>query len=96
MQKRISELEKENEDLVEKLKIKDSLEFENNAYWITKEDKKEGPFCTCCWDDDKKTIRMQPNNHPAYYSCPKCENKSVKIYPERSCPPVKQFKPTHY
>jgi predicted nucleic-acid-binding Zn-ribbon protein len=26
---------------------------------------------------------MQPCGSPAYYNCPKCENKNVEIYPEK-------------
>ena len=40
MQKRISDLETENKELKEKLKIQESLVFENNAYWIKKDGKK--------------------------------------------------------
>ena len=79
MQNRILTLETENKELVESLKIQESLVFENNAYWIEKDSKKDGPYCSCCWDDHKKTIRMQPCGNPAFYSCPKCANKSVKV-----------------
>jgi hypothetical protein len=83
MQKRISDLESDNKSLKEKLEIKDSLIFDRNAYWIEKNSKKDGPFCSCCWDDNRKTVRMQPCGNPAFYSCPKCTNKTVKIYPEQ-------------
>jgi hypothetical protein len=83
MQKRITDLESDNGDLREKLEIKESLVFEKNAYWIVRDSKKDGPYCSCCWDDNKKTIRMQPCGNPAFCSCPKCDNKNVKIYPER-------------
>jgi Zn finger protein HypA/HybF involved in hydrogenase expression len=83
MQNKIFILETENKDLKESLKIQKSLTFENNAYWINLDGKKDGPYCSCCWDDDKKTIRMQPCGSPAYYNCPKCENKNVEIYPEK-------------
>ena len=86
-QKKISDLESENKELKEKLKITGSLKYENNAYWAVQDDKKDGPFCSCCWDNDKKTIRMQPCGNPAYFSCPKCKNQSVKIYSERDNPP---------
>ena len=83
MQKKISDLENENKELKEKLEIKDLLIFEKNSYWIEKEGKKDGPYCSCCWDDGKKTIRMQPCGNPAFYDCPKCSNKAVKVYPEK-------------
>lgn len=83
MQKHVVDLEVENKGLKDKLEIQRSLIFENNAYWINKDGKKDGPYCSCCWDDDRKVIRMQPSHNPAYFSCPKCKNKNVKIYPER-------------
>lgn len=82
-QKKISDLEQDNKNLINKLETKGVLFFENNAYWINENDKKDGPYCSCCWDDNKKTIRMQPCGSQAYYSCPKCENKNVEIYPEK-------------
>lgn len=84
MQKSIADLSTENAGLKEKLKTQESLVFENNAYWIENEKKKDGPYCSCCWDDDRKTIRMQPCGNPVYFDCPKCENKSVKIYHDKN------------
>ncbi len=96
MQKRISDLELDNKDLKDKLQTKDSLTFENNAYWINKDGKKDGPFCSCCWDDHNKTIRVQPAGNPAFCTCPKCKN-TVKVYPDRDNPPhASQFRPTSY
>jgi hypothetical protein len=83
MQKKISDLELNNKSLIDKLKIKNSLIYENNSYWIKQDSNTDGPFCSCCWDDKNKTIRMQPCNNPAYYDCPKCQNKSILIYPEK-------------
>jgi hypothetical protein len=83
-QKRISDLETENKELNEKLELKGKVNFERNAYWIVESGQEDdGPFCSCCWDDEKKVIRMLPCSNPAFYDCPKCENKSVEIYPER-------------
>lgn len=83
LQNQLLFLEAENKQLKEKLQIKESLIFENNAYWIEKGDGKEGPYCSCCWDNDEKTIRMQPAPDPAYFDCPKCKNKNIVIYPEK-------------
>lgn len=83
MQKKIFDLEIENRSLKEKLETRDSLVYEKNSYWVQIEDIKDGPFCSCCWDDNKKTVRMQPCGNPAYFDCPKCQNKSVLVYPEK-------------
>jgi hypothetical protein len=84
IQKRLFTLENENRQLKEKLEIKGSLFFENNAYWTKEGDNKNGPYCSCCWDNDKKVIHMQPCGNPAYFDCPKCRNHSVQIYPDKS------------
>lgn len=73
MQKTIFDLEEELKHLKEELKLKDSLIFENNFYWTNNEGKKDGPFCSCCWDSDKKTVRVLPLNQ-SYSECPKCKN----------------------
>jgi len=76
MQKRIDELETENKKLKEKLETKESLHFENGAYWITKEDStKDGPFCSRCWDVEKNTVRLKPGINPAFHSCPECKGQ---------------------
>lgn len=52
-------LKNQIKSLEEKLKIKDSLTFENNDYWIKREDgSKDGPFCTHCWDREQKLVRL--------------------------------------
>lgn len=83
MQSKIAELENKNKDLQEKLKIKENLIYENNCYWSNNNGKKDGPFCSRCWDKDKITVRMHPNGNPAYYYCPACKN-SVQVYPDTS------------
>lgn len=84
MQKRIFDLEIENKELKEKLETNRSLIFENNAYWTEQDGIKAGPFCSCCWDDNKKTIRMQPCGNPAYFDCPKCKNKGVQVFHDKN------------
>ena len=65
MRKEISELE-------EALKVKATLEFSDNAYWMKTEGEWDGPFCTGCWDDKRKLIRLtsEPGVVP---SCPVCK-----------------------
>ncbi len=97
MQKNITDLEDENKSLKAKLTFQEDFIFERNAYWIVKDDKKDGPYCSCCWDDQKKAIRMQPCGNPAYFTCPKCENERVEIYPEKDIPSeFHVFKPNNY
>ncbi len=82
MQNRITELESENKDLEEKLRIKQNLAYENNAYWINKEDQKDGPFCPRCWDKDKALIRVPTYPTDIWSICPECKNP-VQTRPDR-------------
>lgn len=62
IQQRIITLERENHQLKEKLLEKENknIIFEKGAYFELKQDgTKEGPFCSGCWDKDKKLIRLK-------------------------------------
>jgi len=87
MQKRIADLENENKDLKEKLRIKENLIYENNAYWINIEGKKDGPFCSRCWDKDMCLIRLHTCPNPTARICPACKT-IVNIEPENYTPPM--------
>lgn len=87
MQNRIFELEKENRELKEKINKKESLVHRDGTYYqIIEDETEDGPFCTLCYDDGEKLIRMEidrfafgVNSNPIYYSkhCPKC-NRYLK------------------
>ena len=36
-----------------------NLSFDGERYWLTKDSRKEGPFCSVCWDVDRKPVRMR-------------------------------------
>lgn len=96
IQKKISDLEVENKELRDKLKLQGSLIYENNAYWIKKEDKKDGPFCSRCWDVEKNTVRTKQGvNNPAFHSCPECKTQ-VQTDPNYHPPFIKRQPPTSY
>ena len=69
MQNKISELEGENRTLKEKLKTKEELKYEGNAYWRMEGDRRDGPFCSRCWDKNKDLIRINQST----YVCPECQ-----------------------
>jgi hypothetical protein len=75
MQRKLLDLDDENRDLREKLKIKNDLFFENNAYWLKKADASiEGPFCSACWDRDRQLIHLQRvRNGIDIWLCPVCK-----------------------
>jgi hypothetical protein len=48
--------------------------FENNViYEIDKDNQKQGPFCSACWDNNQKKIRLHTNRDNEYV-CPVCKN----------------------
>jgi len=68
LKEKVSELEK-------KLKLKESMVFEDRAYWIKDGEKKDGPFCPHCWDADGLTIRLIDSPvTPGRKNCSKCKH----------------------
>lgn len=61
--------------LTEALKIKESLQFQNDAYWTMKPDgtPKDGPFCSKCWDKERQLVRLIKMPNPDYSHCPSCK-----------------------
>lgn len=69
------ELRDENRELKERLAKKEShnFVFENNMYWDRREDGlREGPYCTSCWDNNGKSIRMHNCLDNDLHTCPVC------------------------
>lgn len=95
MQSKIAELESEKKDLKEKLETKESLTYENNAYWITRDGKKDGPYCSRCWDVEKNTVRLKPSGNPAFHSCPECKT-TVQTNPGYNPPYGRMSPPTSF
>lgn len=59
--------------LSEELKIKGNLRFGDKAYYLKIEGSKEdGPFCSSCWDAQKKLIRL--HKLIQRFWCPVCKN----------------------
>jgi len=88
MQSQIADLTAENKQLKAVLTTKESLVFENNAYWSQNDDTKDGPFCSRCWDVASNAVRLKPSiNNGAFSSCPEC-NQQFQTDPSYSPPPV--------
>lgn len=71
------ELRDENCELKERLAKKESYNFvfENNLYWNLKADgTREGPYCTSCWDNFGKAIRMHISLKSDLHTCPVCDS----------------------
>lgn len=82
LQKDAMDLEQENYKLKQKIKeleetkhIGESLQYKGHNYYIEKNGTLDGPYCSVCWDKDKKLIRMHISNGMGYdkATCHVCE-----------------------
>ena len=70
----IIEKDEKIQSLEKQLKLKDDLVYEAPYYWIkNSDDKKDGPFCQKCYDEDKKLIRLQEFTI-GEWECKTCQN----------------------
>lgn len=57
----------------EQLSVRQSLRFENNAYWTGEDlETSDGPFCAKCWDTKQQLVRMLVSNDPRWSRCHSC------------------------
>ena len=83
-------LKQENQELNLSLKVSKDVVFDGELYWLqgSGEGTKEGPYCQCCYDSDRKLIRLQnktgasdydldgkPVETYQFFVCLKCKNK---------------------
>lgn len=72
-------LRKRLDELEERVNVKSRLVHEGNHYFLTEGDKRQGPYCTKCWDSDNKLIRLHKGGHHnglQYFSCPNCKTST--------------------
>ena len=75
IEKRNYELENENRKLKEKLVQKETLIFERNAYWTKVDERKDGPFCSRCYDVERNLVRIKLWDRTTNrYACPECKH----------------------
>jgi len=48
--------------------------YERNVYWAKTGDKKDGPYCTRCYDKERTWIRLTPRPEYPHFLCPECKN----------------------
>ncbi len=77
MQERLSTLQQENQDLLEKLTIAGTLDYKDGCYRRTS-GSDQGPFCSRCWDAEKKLIHLTKTHDPNSMACNNC-NHSVNL-----------------
>ena len=61
------------QSLIQEQSNSEKMVFEAPLYWKVDSDKKEGPYCQKCYDDDKKLIRLQDLKN-GYWECCVCKN----------------------
>lgn len=69
-------LKRKLESIENKIAIEKNLLIEGNLYFMNKENKKDGPFCTKCWDSDKKLVRLHLSDVDqgiSHFNCPNCK-----------------------
>lgn len=59
--------------LKEQLKIKGQLAVEKNRYFLVEGGKKDGPFCTRCWDGKDKLLVRLHRSRQFQDHCPNCK-----------------------
>lgn len=73
-QRKISELVEENKKMKDITSFKEKAVFNNNCYWLKKEDDiTDGPFCSKCIDGNNLIIRLHVRSD-GYANCPNCKN----------------------
>ena len=90
LQTRAMEVEEENRalkdqvsQLTDQLATKQSLKHDGERYWIEKDGSRDGPFCSVCWDIDKKLVRMRNWQLPEgeiVYVCDYCGSHRSKAH----------------
>lgn len=76
---RVRELEDENARLNEAFAFSKQLVFRNDAMWT---EEGGGPYCSRCWEVDRRAMRMHAKANPAYTVCPECETM-VRAFPNK-------------
>ena len=69
------DLEKKTLELQKRVKIHESMIFDNNAYWTREGDKRDGPFCYRCWHDTSTLIRLNPCDDTGWCECLRCKSR---------------------
>ncbi|MDT0121572.1 hypothetical protein Q9R46_02890 [Paenibacillus sp. RRE4] len=61
---------------IKKSRTQKTLIFDLQAYWKKSDLERKSPYCSRCWDVDKRLVHMTINNSKyKNYSCPQCKSK---------------------
>lgn len=70
---RNNEYQKEIERLKKRLSLEETLVFEQGVYYSETSGRKNGPFCSRCWDVDHVIVRLKLEKS-GWANCPECRN----------------------
>jgi ribosomal protein L37AE/L43A len=62
--------------LEDTLEVHGKVSWEQPSYWIVEGEIRNGPFCQCCYDNNKSLIRLQGNGE-GWWECKSCENTYI-------------------
>jgi hypothetical protein len=77
----IAELVQQNGHL--RAELEGSLFFRGNAYWRLVLDREEGPFCSCCWEAQRRLLHLHESTDSDRATCPNCKTLA-KVFEGRS------------
>ena len=72
-------LKKELEKAKNEKETQTKLLFKENHYYIKDNGVEDGPYCSNCWDDKKRLVRLHkngPTNGVTFFDCPSCKTRT--------------------
>ena len=74
-----NDIKRENTELKEAKAISESFVFEDNTYFRIEGGTRTGPYCSGCWDDKSKLVRLRTFNQQIgiVRRCPVCDSQHV-------------------
>jgi hypothetical protein len=73
VQQDLHEKDQEILRLQSRIRMKESLTWEQPYYWAETDGRKDGPFCQHCYDGEGKVVRLQGDGR-GYWNCKVCKN----------------------
>lgn len=76
LREEVFQLKRQLEEIKRTEEVEKNLLHKDNHYFLKKGEEEDGPYCTKCWDADRKLIRLHSgnvNNGLHYFDCPNCK-----------------------
>ena len=87
LQSENAELKKKIEELQDMRELEEKIIRHKSTFITIKRDNQEIPYCSICWDTDKKTVQLQgyyEDDGRFNYSCIVCKNADKSLYQFKS------------